>query len=198
MKKFKKFLYKLDGYVAYLIFLIWLSIFASGLIIPSEPYLNQFVISNCVEDVRSPDCMLNDKAELVFNWVMAFITFIPTNVAMLCVFASMLGASANRNKLVGDAELSPVKDSTNPYASGLIRGFVIFLVLISGLLLLTEDPFGDGKSYSQYIRVAGIASIVSFLVSYNPQSFAKIFQKIDNTIMKKVEHSNKDCCCRCK
>ena len=50
--------------------------------------------------------------------------------------------------------------------SASIRGFVVFLFVIAGLYVTVEDPFRDPSS-SQYIRLAGMISILAFVVGYD-------------------------------
>ena len=107
-------------------------------------------------------------------WAVVLVWFLPLNLALLCALAGSLGAFGARANLQGDgadAPPGPSADLSSPYVSALLRGFFVYLVMISGLLLLDDDPFGS-PSPGQYIRLAGFLSLFSFVVSYNPGVFS--------------------------
>ena len=57
--------------------------------------------------------------------------------------------------------------------SAILRGFFVYLFLMSGLLLLDHTPFSNAGP-SQYIRLAGFLSLFSFVVSYHPTLFGAL------------------------
>jgi hypothetical protein len=57
--------------------------------------------------------------------------------------------------------------------SAVLRGFFVYLFLMSGLLLLDDAPFSNAGP-SQYIRLAGFLSLFSFVVSYQPHLFSAL------------------------
>jgi hypothetical protein len=65
----------------------------------------------------------------------------------------------------------------------MLRGFFVYLIMISGLLLLDVNPFSD-PSPSQYIWLAGFLSLFGFVLSYEPRLFRKIivwsYHQIEN------------------
>lgn len=72
-------------------------------------------------------------------------------------------------------------DIANPYVSAVIRGFFVFLVLLSGVLILLEKLF-DSPTQEQYLRLAGFVSLLSFLVGYNPHLFARLLKRIADLV----------------
>jgi hypothetical protein len=144
----------------------WLALFSGGLIIGTEPYRKA---------LGNPDLQLA-FFDLLRHWSIVFTCYTLTNVALLCCFASLLGACGRRAKLevYEEAEESAVG---NQYVASLIRGFFIYLVLLSGVLILFDQPF-SAPSQQQYLRLAGFVSLLSFLVGYNPHLFARLLARI--------------------
>jgi hypothetical protein len=56
---------------------------------------------------------------------------------------------------------------------------------LSGLLVLTNDPFAGGSPH-KYVRLAGFLSLSSFMVNYNPKIFGGILGRVGG----KVEHGS--------
>lgn len=123
-----------------------------------------------------------DEYRVVIPWLVVLLFFLPLNLALICTVAGALGAYGNRANLQDDATTPQARDESNPIMSGMLRGFFIYLFLISGLLLLDDKPFSD-PGPGQYIRFAGFLSLISFIVSYQPNLFSMLiewaFQRIN-------------------
>lgn len=147
----------------------WLLLFTAGMIIPSTPYR---------ELLASPVGLPLSK--LLVAWLVVVTCYTLPNVALLCCSASLLGAAGRRARLERGEE--PEDDGiSSPYVSAVIRGFFVFLVLLSGVLILLEKPF-DAPSAEQYLRLAGFVSLLSFLVGYNPHLFARLLKRIADLV----------------
>lgn len=148
----------------------WILLFTAGALISSEPYRK-----------------LLGGSEPLALWAMVqygvvvFSSYTVTNVAMLCCLSSLLGGiyrGSTRVEREGAANCPSVVDvRLLPY---LIQGFVIFLLIISGLFLLGDDPF-QNLTQSKYLRLAGTASLFSFVAGYKPRVFYKWLQRFDET-----------------
>jgi len=119
--------------------------FAAGTMVASGPYLKRL---SHLDDLG--------LGQAVATCILVFASYTVTNVAVLCSMSSLLGGLYRRaTKGPGDS----ISMYCLPY---LIQGFVVFLLLISGMLLISEDPF-TGVTQSKYIRLAGSASLLSFV-----------------------------------
>ena len=108
--------------------------------------------------------------------------------------AGLLGAAGSHVRLGADDTAQVSADTTYPLLSALIRGFFVYLVLISGALLLLPEPFPEAPldelstrvsttaARELYIRLAGLVSLVSFAVSYDPNTFATVLTKAGSII----------------
>lgn len=148
----------------------WLVLFTAGLIIPSSTY--RTLLANQAHTLS--------MLELFQYWFVVVTCYTLTNVALLCCTASLLGAAGRRARLER-ADDHDDDGLANPYVSAMIRGFFVFLVLLSGVLILLEKPFG-APSQEQYLRLAGFVSLLSFLVGYNPHLFARLLKRIADLV----------------
>jgi hypothetical protein len=145
----------------------WILLYSAGSLISSEPYRNQLTGAEPLE-----------FSILLRSSLIVFSCYTVTNVAMLCCICSMLGglyrgATRNGAELAGGSSVVEIR--VLPY---LIQGFVIFLLIVSGLFLLGDDPFSN-LTQSKYIRLAGSASLFSFVAGYKPRVFYKWLQRFD-------------------
>ena len=156
------------------IIFLWMLIFLGGILINSAPYRE--VISNhsftAITQDTSQGALGTEKADIYVAWLIVILFYTPTNVAFLCMVAGLLGALSRIAKLhvrnSNEPELP--SDHTNPILSGVLRGVFVYLLIISGILLIDEAPF-IAPTQIQYIRLAGFLSLLSFLLSYNPSRF---------------------------
>lgn len=144
----------------------WILLFTAGALIASEPYRK---LLGSPEPLAFP--------VMLRYGLIAFSCYTVTNVALLCCLSSLLGGlyrGATRAE-AGTISPSVVGVRLLPY---LIQGFVIFLLIVSGLFLLGDDPFSN-LNQSKYIRLAGSASLFSFIAGYKPRIFYKWLQRFD-------------------
>lgn len=141
--------------------------------------------------------MIRDKNEMVLrpglaNFLWAMLLFIPTNVALLTLLAAFVGGCASNEAdpkpilarlkiarrredddevLKCEQQLAYMREHP---AHSMMRGLVVYLVFTSGLYIASADPFAtDGQvaQFSQYIRLAGLLSLLGFVVGYDPSRF---------------------------
>jgi hypothetical protein len=182
---------RVESFLAFIVFVIWLALFAAGIIVQTQPFrckidaegvraLTGWVTPSddqAKTDVKKSDpCPKTDPVnacEKVKAWVVVLLCFLPLNLAWVCATAGALGAFGNRANLSDDHTHRTSVDNTNPYTSAMLRGFFVYLFLISGLLLLDNSPFSHPDP-GQYIRLAGFLSLSSFVVSYQPRLFSML------------------------
>ena len=172
------------------VIIIWILVFTAGLLVNSEPYRN--VVANHAYIKLESDIISkpeNDKPNIYKVWAIVILCFTPTNILFLCMTSGLLGslsriAILHANK-EGEQELP--SDKTNPLISGIFRGMFVYFLVISGVLIINEAPFTN-PSQIQYARLAGLMSLLSFLLSYNPSQFRNFlksgFDRIEGTIQK--------------
>lgn len=102
--------------------------------------------------------------------------FTPINLAILTLVAGLLGGCSSNiaietmpdHQRAELHELHPRRHwyLQEPPVSAAIRGFVVYLCIIGGLYVAMDDPFKD-PTPAQYIRLAGLLSILAFMVGYD-------------------------------
>ena len=122
-------------------------------------------------------------------WLVVLFCFLPLNLAWLCVCASTLGGVGNLAHLGADDTSIAGCDTSNPVLSAVLRGFFVYLFLMSGLLLLDGTPFSNAGP-SQYLRLAGFLSLFSFVVSYHPNLFGTLIMSAFERIQVRAQHEN--------
>jgi hypothetical protein len=181
-----------EGAASFFVFLLWLILFAAGILVDTRPY-REHISPSAVVAMEAPAATATGTAPAAQNaaaphsgnifkaWLVVLLCYLPLNLAWLCATSSTLGSLGSRANLSDDSANSSAVDGTNPYVSALLRGFFVYLFMTSGLLLLDETPFSS-PSPGQYIRLAGFLSLFSFVISYQPQLFSALidsaFQRI--------------------
>ena len=179
-----------EGASSFLVFVLWLILFAAGILVDTRPIASTSVPPRSWRWKRrpSPGAAVaparpgTAHAGSIFTaWLVVLFCYLPLNLAWLCATSSTLGSLGSRANLSDDSINVASIDGTNPYVSALLRGFFVYLFMTSGLLLLDETPFSS-PSPGQYIRLAGFLSLFSFVLSYQPQLFTALidsaFQRI--------------------
>src|SRR5437764_450587 len=143
----------LECVAAFAVFVMWIVLFGVGILIDTTPFRATIATGATLR-----------------TWVIVVFCYLPLNLVWLCAVSSLLGAFGNRSNLTNDRAGRKLRDNDNPYLAALIRGFFAYLFLISGLLLLDDQPFTNPVA-AQYVRLAGFLSLLSFVISYQPRFF---------------------------
>jgi hypothetical protein len=194
-----------ERFFAALVLGSWLFLFAGGILVDTKPYrcvispsgvevladegtpgrqtAEAAAEAGCTNDqkqgaglwVPSWPQSWNKFYVLGLSWLAVILFFLPLNLALVCATAGTLGAFGGKANLQDDATPHNSRDESNPYVSGLLRGFFVYLFMISGLLLFDDKPFSN-PGPGQYIRFAGFLSLFSFVVNYQPYLFTTLIE----------------------
>ncbi|MGX2039534.1 hypothetical protein ACWJKU_05280 [Methylocaldum sp. MU1018] len=166
----------------------WIALFGSGLLISSRPY--------------------RDRLETSFNWldfVAAAALYTYTNVAVLTCLAGVIGGVSSRLTFQGyqvNAEIPGEPEALDKQAvsvslayrvesplASMCRSFLVYLLYIAGLAIGIPggavDALGDTTA-AQYLRMAGLLSLLGFAVGYDPTLFQAFLANIPSPIKKKT------------
>jgi len=154
-------------------FIFWIAFFSLGLLVDSEPY------RICVTEEL-------DR----YSLLVCIFTYTPTNIAVLCLTSAYIGGCASKLVIHNIDEVLPenakqVKTSSRIYMSerpmsAMVRGIVVYFAYIAGVCVANANLFND-PTQSAYIKSAGIISLLSFLVGYDPtlfHSFINVAEKV--------------------
>jgi uncharacterized membrane protein YphA (DoxX/SURF4 family) len=138
---------------AFVAFVMWTVLFGVGMLVDTSQHRQ-----------------LISAGGTVRAWLVVLVAYLPLNLVWLCAISSTLGAFGNRSNLTNDRAGRRLRDDNNPYVAAIIRGLFAYLFLISGLLLLDDQPFTNPTA-AEYVRLAGFLSLLSFVISYQPRFF---------------------------
>ena len=86
----------------------------------------------------------------LLHWILFVVSSTVTNVGILALSAGMI--------------------STGPWTEALRRSFMIYVMLISGSVVLFTDSMSN-PTPEQYGKMAGMVSVVCVLTAYRPELF---------------------------
>ncbi len=153
----------------------WLYLFSAGLLVDSGPFRQ------------------GNTAFLSLS--LAAVFFTPTNLAMLTMMSAFLGGCASRfrdvEKLqvmsrealaVGRVQLARTLERRARYLGespivSMLRGLLVYLGMISGLLLAISSPF-ETPTQGEFIRLAGLFSAIAFVTGYDPTVFEALLARV--------------------
>lgn len=161
--------------------LTWIALFSAGLLVDSKPYRDALA----KQDVT------------VHNLVLAALLYTPTSVALLSMLSGLMGGCSSlmydhedleeqvksaeqegNQQLVRRLTLRLSYLSESPFSS-MLRGFLVYLAIISGILLAISNPF-EVTSADQFIRLAGLFSVIAFVMGYDPTRFEDLIDTLSS------------------
>lgn len=142
----------------------WISVFLLGTLVNSAPYRERFAGFD------------GSLLGVVGDGVIVGLTYTLTNVGILCLLASLLGSLGATANLGVDADAAMDQDTSAPRTSAILRGFLVYLALLAGVLVFAESP--AGPTQTQYVRLAGVTSLLGFAVNYRPALFSTLFTRL--------------------
>jgi hypothetical protein len=150
------------------VLLLWLVLLAAGITVPTQPY---------IEAVRN---RLNlSLLEALGSLVVITFCHTATNNALLCCLAAFLGVIGSRSINAVRQVQDPHQGRLSAYVAAATRGFFVFLIMQSGAVAFADEPF-QAAGPEKYIRLAAMASLVSFAVGYNPRLFQNLLTRVDS------------------
>jgi hypothetical protein len=145
---------------------LWITFFLIGTLVDSTPYREGFA------------ALSGDFLTLLGLGFAAAATYTLTNVGILCILSGLLGALGA--KAILGPEANPYKDMTSPRSSAVLRSFLVYLALLSGILIFGSNPID--VTQARYVKTAGIVSVIGFIVSYRPSLFGSILARIGRVL----------------
>lgn len=154
--------------------MLWLVIFAAGLLVPSRNAMEIFWTGK-----------LPSLGDSIYYGFLSIISYPGTNIVFLSCSAAVLGCIARRwqvsdelKTVTGDTTLAP---PARVYIAAILRGFFLYLMIVAGaLIVLPEDALTNTQinTFAQYWRIAGWVSVMAFVMGYNPNLLVRLIQQI--------------------
>jgi hypothetical protein len=145
---------------------LWLVLLSAGLSVSTQPYIDT------IQDQQAASPWAVVKALFIIATCHTV-----TNTALLCCLAAFLGALGFRVLGVKTGAADGL-DRRDAYVAAATRGFYVFLIVQSGSIMLSDQAFTN-LTLEKYIRLAGLSSLLSFTVGYNPALFRQLMERVD-------------------
>ncbi len=156
-----------EALICFLAIAAWVILTAAGVAVSTKPYID------LISGSAGPATILG----LVQAWFLVITCYTFTNIAFLCCLSAVIGA-IGRSAQVDDVERHhPATDLRTLCVSGVIRGFFMYIVILSGTLILSDQKYDD-ITIEQYLKLAGLVSLLSFAIGYDPQMFVTFFERV--------------------
>lgn len=148
---------------------LWLAVFATGLFVSTEAMRGE---------IANPATAVYVK---LWDMLVVAVSYTLTNVLYLSCLTAFLGCMMRRWQ-VGGLESPPPSASSiaasRTYVAAVLRGFFLYLMFISGFLLVSTEKTVTQTEFAQYIRIAGMSSIIGFIVGYDPNLLTRLMDRI--------------------
>lgn len=123
--------------------------------------------------------------EMVGVWFILLTCYTVTNIGILACLSAVIGKFSRRSLSFETASLNGLKAAPIAtfgevlvlYSVAIARGFVIYLLMIGGLILLTTPVVTD-SSPEEYIKIAGTVSILAFMAGYDAEVFKRAIDRV--------------------
>ena len=170
---------------------LWIALFGAALLIDSKPYRNRLSATPSVSGAATSG---NPDVAQKFDWsafAVSVLLYTPLNAAILTLIAGFIGGCASNitygsgQSRASGHESKDQEDRTqirqlflteSPFAS-MLRSFMVYLGLIAGVYITTNDPFANPTA-DQYVRFAGTTSLLAFGVGYDPTKFQDLINLV--------------------
>jgi hypothetical protein len=150
------------------LFVAWISVITAGIAIGTQPYIDK---------LQNPE----GHGVLSLAWAAVIVLTCHTvpNIAVLCCLSSFLGVIGSRIFNEADAGAGPQAGRLAGYVSAVTRGFFVYLIILSGTVVVSDEAF-TRLSQEKYVRLAGLASLISFTIGYHPALFRHLLERVDS------------------
>lgn len=173
---------------------LWIVLFGAALLIDSKPYRSKLSANPPVSDVTMTTVSQSPNVRQKFDWSafgVSVLLYTPLNVAVLTLISGFIGGCAssityesghvqtNSQESKETDELQRQRSvflTESPFAS-MLRSFMVYLGLIAGIYITTNDPFANPTA-DQYVRFAGTTSLLAFVIGYDPTKFQDLINLV--------------------
>ena len=166
---------------------LWLCFFLAGIVVETKS-LRELVSAG----------LISSFWELVSVSFILMTCYTVTNLAILSSFAAVIGKFCRRALTYETGTFSgftPAPTATIGtvmvfYSVAIARGFVIFLMMTGGLILLQTDAV-TASTTEEYIKMAGTISILAFMAGYDAEIFKRALDRISAFSTERNEEKSK-------
>jgi hypothetical protein len=152
----------------------WVVLFAAGSFIPTAKFRADLLDGWTQEGFGA----------WVLDWLIVIGCYTVTNILFLALLSACLGCMTCRWRVSAKVDnlmqFYSGLSARRCYLAALLRGFFVYLMIISGLLILGTEETVVNTAFAQYLRVAGITSVFGFMVGYDPRIAYRLMGKVND------------------
>lgn len=153
---------------------LWVCFFLAGIVVETAS-IRELVSKRQMSSIT----------EGVGAWFILLTSYTVTNFAILSCLAAIIGKFSRRSLSFETASLNGLAPAPTAtfrevmvfYSVATARGFVIYLMLTGGLILLTTSAVTE-SSTEEYIKLASTLSIMAFMAGYDAEIFMRAIDRI--------------------
>lgn len=163
----------------------WIAFFAMGTIVATQAWRDQITSGE------------GDGSMLV-AWLVVLSCYTIPNTAVISFLAAVAGEFSSRawHRLESIKRhhtvtlVAPTREETlTRYATAGTRGFVLYLLIMSGLLVIATDAIAK-TDQGQYLRIAALLSVVAFVAGYDVMVFRRSLERVISLIAPGAERQS--------
>ncbi|QDV32384.1 hypothetical protein [Tautonia plasticadhaerens] len=159
----------------------WFACFALGSFVSSSSYR-----ARLLGGIESPP-------EFVRVALIVIMSYTLTNIFFLVSVSSALGCMLCRWRVAGRIRSGDGRSETagagtfeypaaRVYLACFLRGFLLYLMAISGLLVLSTEQSVEQTTQVQYIRIGGLISAIGFASGFDPNLILKLMGRLTDFV----------------
>jgi hypothetical protein len=152
--------------VSVLVMGLWLAFLTAGITVGTQPYLQ------LIRDRTAAHAW-----DVVGALFVILLCHTSPNIALLCCLSAFLGMLASRAVVSKEPGSEPDPLRMAAYVAAVTHGFFVYLVIQSGFVVFSDTAFTT-TTLEQYVRLAALASLISFAVGYNPLLFQSLLARV--------------------
>jgi hypothetical protein len=169
-----------------IVLLVWFGFFSAGLFIPTHAYRERLLQATSFWDFTGQ----------FGHFVVVIGCYTVTNLLFLSCASAYLGCMTMRWTIsaLPDRTLT-LYSRVSPgriYSAAVLRGFFLYLLVISGLLTFSTESSIVDTSFGQYIRMAGIVSALAFTIGYDPVLINRFLGRLEDFANQPLKKQRQD------
>lgn len=169
--------------VAMVLVLFWWLLLLGGTVVNTAPY----------REAVSPKAGLPYIVPLyrsLWYWFVTATCYTVSNVLLLTLISGMLGGISRVLRPPSSRRRGgPPPSLGNVVVAGALQGFFAYVLIIAGFLFAMGDAFMT-TTQEQYLRLAGLASVFSFVLGYDPSTFGRMLGAVRSRFMSSPNNGN--------
>jgi hypothetical protein len=149
---------------------LWTAFFCAGIFVPTAVYRQSLWASESL-----------GFFPFLGHLLLVVSCYALTNILFLSCAAAFLGCMTRRWYVMDHTSVergSVAIPAARLYLSAVLRGFFLYLITIAGFLTVTTEKSLVETTLDQFVRMAGVTSVLGFVVGYDPRVLNRLLERV--------------------